>query len=352
MSQEISEIYNNILKGYKYVKTLIIYKKVTIPDFKKQPLEENDSFPREIQTYIKSNMKEMITYKININGKNIVLNFYTDKHSSIPDNKSLYKTFIIIYVLSLYSSKKCSRHLTIDIFLTPFRRMLPKKADDIIGPMNINGGYTYGGCRNTNEITIYREEEWFKVLIHELFHNLDLDFSTMDIDRWREKMLDIFGIESEYNIYETYCETWARILNVAIVSFMNSINSINSTNINKKEFLSKFNLLIKKEQIFSLVQSNKILKIIKRQENYRETTNVLCYYVLTAALINNYSEFLKWCATNNYKLLKFRHTYKNVNSFLNLILKEYNSQQFIKNLTHVDKMKKDRSLRMTSAFTI
>ena len=341
MSQEISEIYNNILKGYKYVKTLIIYKKVTIPDFKKQPLEENDSFPREIQTYIKSNMKEMITYKININGKNIVLNFYTDKHSSIPDNKSLYKTFIIIYVLSLYSSKKCSRHLTIDIFLTPFRRMLPKKADDIIGPMNINGGYTYGGCRNTNEITIYREEEWFKVLIHELFHNLDLDFSTMDIDKLREKMFDIFGIESEYNIYETYCETWARILNVAIVSFMNS------TNINKKEFLSKFNILIKKEQIFSLIQGNKIYKKIRNSNNYRENTNVLCYYVLTAALMNNYSEFMKWCNHNNSKLLKFRHTYKNVNSFLNLILQEYNSRLFVKNLSIASKLTKDRSLRMT-----
>ena len=27
-------------------------------------------FPREIQTYIESNMNEIITYKININGKN------------------------------------------------------------------------------------------------------------------------------------------------------------------------------------------------------------------------------------------------------------------------------------------
>ena len=97
-------------------------------------------------------------------------------------------------------------------------------------PININGGYTYGGCHNSNEITIYRQEEWFKVLIHELFHNLDLDFSTLNIDRWREKMFDIFGIESEYNIYETYCETWARILNIAIVSFMKSTNS---ENINK-----------------------------------------------------------------------------------------------------------------------
>ena len=40
------------------------------------------------------------------------------------------------------------------------------------------------GCRETSEITIYREEEWIKVLIHELFHNLNLDFSSMDITEW------------------------------------------------------------------------------------------------------------------------------------------------------------------------
>ena len=163
----------------------------------------------------------------------------------------------------------------------------------------------------------------------------------MNIDKWRDKMHDIFGIKSDYNIYEIYCETWARILNVAIISFMGL------TNIDKKEFSVRFNKLIKKERIYSLIQGNKILKFIKRQDNYRETTNILCYYVLTAALMNNYSEFLKWCTNNNAQLFKFRHTYKNVNSFLNLILKEYKNQDFVNNLIRVDKLKKDSSLRMT-----
>ena len=69
--------------------------------------------------------------------------------------------------------------------------------------------------------------------------------------------------------------------------------------------------------------------------------------------MNNYSEFMKWCANNNSKLLKFRNTYKNVNSFLNLILKEYNSRQFVNNLLNTikpaNKTVKDRSLRMTNA---
>ena len=126
------------------------------------------------------------SYKVNINNKNIIINFYTNKHSSNPEYRDLYKIFIMLYLLTLYSSKKCSKSLTIDIYFTPFKRSLPKNASDIIGPININGGFTYGGCMSSNKITVYREEEWFKVLIHELFHNLDLDFAEMNIDKWRE----------------------------------------------------------------------------------------------------------------------------------------------------------------------
>ena len=90
------------------ISQLIIYKKIIETIFEKQPLKENSSFPREIQLYIESNMKEMIIYKINMNGKNIVLNFYTDKHSRVPDNKDLYKT--------LKRKKLSTKHRTLKIY--------------------------------------------------------------------------------------------------------------------------------------------------------------------------------------------------------------------------------------------
>ena len=154
---EITEIYNNILKGYTYIKNKIIYKKITTFNLKKLDLKEISGVPKEIQLYIKENMNQIITYKVNINGKSIVLNFYTDtdKYSNTPNTKDLYKTFIVIYLLTLYSSKRCSKQLKIDIYLTPFKRMLPKK-NDIIEPINVNGGYTYEGCKHSNKITVYR----------------------------------------------------------------------------------------------------------------------------------------------------------------------------------------------------
>ena len=38
----------------------------------------------------------------------------------------------------------------------------------------------------------------------------------------QQKLFYKFEIKSEYNIYETYCEIWARILNVAIKCFFNN----------------------------------------------------------------------------------------------------------------------------------
>ena len=87
--------------------------------------------------------------------------------------------------------------LHIDIFLTPLKKIFPKKKMSQIDVINVNSGFSNFGCRNTANITIYREEEWVKVLIHELFHNLNLDFSTENIDRWREVMYEICGINSE-----------------------------------------------------------------------------------------------------------------------------------------------------------
>jgi len=343
---EIYEIYNNISNGYKYIEKLKIIQEVNKHNFK-SALSNSIYFPREIQRYIESNLNQMMTYKAIINGKNIILNFYTNKNSGkdVIEKDIIHKTFVIIYVLSLYSSNRCSNNLTINIFLTPFKRMLPKKATDIIGSINVNGGLTYGGCRHTNDITIYREEEWFKVLIHELFHAFNLDFATMRIDKFKKRIATKMGIPCDYNVYESYCETWARILNVA----MNSMTELTT----KNEFLSEFNVMIKAEQFFSVIQCNKIYKRIKNLRSplmYKENSNVICYYIFVGALMNNYEIFLKWCSNNNIALLKFDNTFKNVGSFSNLLLKQFNSKELRENLKIVDEIELGElknSLKMT-----
>ena len=59
---------------------------------------------------------------------------------------------------------------------------------NVLEPININGGVSNVCVKNSlSEIVIFRREEWFKVLIHETFHNYGLDFSDLIINSLRFK---------------------------------------------------------------------------------------------------------------------------------------------------------------------
>ena len=74
-----------------------------------------------------------------------------------------------------------------------------------------------------------------------------------------------------------------------------------------------------------------------KKENYRENSNVLCYYVFPAALMNNYRGFLNWCQ-HQQNFIKFDNTINNVDAFTNFILENYYSPQFLANLKLVEKI--------------
>ena len=153
-------------------------------------------------------------------------------------------------------------------------------------------------------------------------------------------MKNYFNINSNYNLYETYCESWARILNVAVFSFLKNINS-------KKNYLLDFNENIKLETKFSLYQCNKILEktLIEKR---KERTNVFAYYVLTAVIMLNSDSFIKWCKENNNNVLDFTKDKENIDNFLNFIINKFNDISFINALLKTSTFKSyDNSLRMT-----
>ena len=67
--------------------------------------------------------------------------------------------------------------VSIHLFMTDFKKEIPKSTVDVIDVMNVNSGLS-DVCQRDSEIIIYRKEEWFKVFIHETFHSLGLDFSN------------------------------------------------------------------------------------------------------------------------------------------------------------------------------
>ena len=93
-----------------------------------------------------------------------------------------------------------------------------KKNDRVISPSHVNGGLS-DICQIDGRIIVYRREEWFKVLIHESMHNYGLDFSTLDLSMANKKLHSIFSIQTDVKIFESYCEIWARIMNVFFESY-------------------------------------------------------------------------------------------------------------------------------------
>jgi len=295
----------------------------------------NDYFPQQIRKHIELNTINQVIYSCKINNRKILLTFFTfnDETDFSIYNKYAEKVFMLIYLLTNYSSNECSKSLNIYIYLTDFKRKLPDNNYSILESYNANGGFTTT-CNINSEIVVYRKEEWFKVLIHESFHNLGLDFSDMNVREFHSNIKKIFPIDSKFNLYESYCEFWARILNSAFCSY----NIINK-NVDKNIFNQCIELFIQLECLFSLFQCNKILNflglsyknlyetdkasMVARENMYKENTNIFAYYIVTAFLLDNHINVIDWCNKNNSSLFKFNKTQMNLNSFYELIENSY-----------------------------
>ena len=67
------------------------------------------------------------------------------------------------------------------------------------------------------------------------------------------------------------------------------------------------------------------------QENYKENTNILSYFIITNILIFNYVDFLSWCNDNNNNLYNFKKTNNNLFEFCQFIKNKYNNNIFLQN---------------------
>jgi hypothetical protein len=292
---------------------------------------------REMRECIKNNSKKVLTFNCKINQRDILLHFVLFKSHRCEESVSYYKTyahrvFMWLHMVSLKS--KCVESLDLYIYLTPFKKELPENKSEVIGPVNANTGYTYR-CEKKNEIVIYREEEWFKVLIHETMHTFGNDFNTEDgVDDTTATMTymkNLFSLPQGVNIQlsETYSEIWARIMNVAFQTYFKNPPSLESRT--AKQFKKNFDFYLHLEGVFSLYQCIKILDFMgvnyqhlvsdsEHSKNmmrsfYRENTHVFAYYVLTSILLNNRDDFLSWCIKNNgsglnmFKVKATRHEF-------------------------------------------
>ena len=400
--------------------------------------------PPKIAKYIKEHAKLVVEYNCDLgNGKNVKVKFilFDSSHYELNNIRKkgasyfkhcMLKIYIWLKVLSKYSSVECGKNLECFIYLTPFKRKLPScsgdetssnmyhytdspeneidddaenmygagnKHDKVISASHVNGGLS-NICQIDGRILVYRKEEWFKVLIHESMHNYGLDFSILDISMANKKLHSIFSIQTDIKIFESYCEIWARVMNLFFESYfeMNRHSRIlftplttrkkfihkqhkehkqhfvslknghghghghghvDSSVMDKKErFLNIFYDNLQHESVFSIFQCIKVLNFMGLDYNiisnctdenyiivkklYKEQTNVFAYYIIVAILIANFNNFILWCIDNNTNLFNFKKTNEAIESFIMFISKNYKNNELLNMIVNLEKRLENR----------
>ena len=432
VNEKIQMLYDELDKEFNNFKS-----NISLPCFKHKNINlKKDStvlssslfksiyIPVQISDYIKEKATTLIEYSCDIgNGKSVKVKFILFESNRYELNnirkkgatyfkQCVLKIYIWLKLLSKYSKAECGKNLDCFIYFTPFKRKLPSHSesellsnmyhssestqydmygagngtDGIIGASHVNGGLS-DICEPDGQIIVYRKEEWFKVFIHETMHNYGLDFAVLDnILRSNKKLQSIFSVQTDIKIFESYCETWARIMNVFFESYFEinrqsrslftplgtrkkmitnihknhkqhfvSVTVKNKTGFkdNKERFLNIFYDNMQHEAIFSIFQSVKILNFMGLDYNiisncnetnyiivkklYKENTNVFAYYVIVSVLIANFNNFILWCIDNNTNLFNFKKDITSVDNFIEFISKNYKNNDLLNAVVSMEK---------------
>lgn len=312
---------------------------VTTSDF-----QEDFHFPQIIPQYqyIESKVQNRLdSYK----GYSIQYNMYLPKndvvvHMHLPCSKSQLKPamakfareihFIFLWMMLVqdHIRNSCSRTMNIYIIFSPFKKTVGK-SNAVMDAYHVNSAFTTS-CKEHTDIVIYRNEEWFKVLIHETFHCLGLDFSSFpcNTEKAMEQLVSVHSQE-QIRIYESYCEYWAEVMHIVILSYMDTKS--------KKEYFQRFDFMMRRQLQFSVLQMVKILKhhglryheLITHKKKFHEKTHIVSYYIFKTVLLFSSSSFENWCKRHNVTLFQFQQDEGKIKKFLQFIVKHFKNDDFL-----------------------
>jgi hypothetical protein len=244
-----------------------------VKTFKDSQLTEDDFSSRFIPETIKNAVLKSITeqkvfketFKLHI--QNVRLNIHCFRGGAIKDaNISRLHSFLEIVVSFLlnFVERRENKTFHIELFfiLTNHLKTFNIHYDTCLKTSNINSGLTSRSDSN-KRIIIYRYEECYKVLLHELIHAIGLDMADLynirepKIKKLFSEIKNNFNIHSDYNnglflIEESYTEFWA--------SFIYTLFYCIERTQNKLECIKMFSERYSTEYIYSIIKINNIIK--------------------------------------------------------------------------------------------
>lgn len=355
----LKSMFDHMQKGVEsYIETI---EKNTISmepiDFKDQsifPQGSNfDYCPNEVKKHIQGMRKVGNTFKFTLQGHKVIVHIICSSKKGdklVPFmNSVIQRIYIWLYLAFQYSNEKCSKTMNIYLYMTGLEKTLPKTGSPI-REINANTAFTTS-CQESTEMHLFREEEWFKVFIHESFHNLGLDFSEFNHEKTNAEVLKIFPVSSDVRIFETYCEMWAEIIHCLFIVFFESEER------EPDAFIEQTQLLLDKERAFSMFQCAKVLDFYGldykdlyerttkshaiRKLKYKEETHVLSYYIIKSIFMFYVNDYVEWCVVHNGNSLNFNKEIgkldTNLMDYCTLIREHYNKDRYKDVLQAMDK---------------
>ena len=207
---------------------------------------------------------------------------------------------------------------------TKFKKKFPNKFK-ILGENEINSGVSYV---DLNKIYIFREEEFLKVFVHELFHCIDFDRFLFD-KKCNKKM----NVKVNHNCNEAYNELGALIYDCCFRTIENKkINLID---------------LIEKNRLFTMYQIKQILQYYNFNnfdfnKEFKENTSVYSYFILKGIYLYNLDNLLKIKSNYLFNINKNKFMIFHDNSINN---KDF--YNYMNNIILHNKYDKNKSLKMT-----
>lgn len=257
-------------------------------------------------------------------------------HRTATKQFDLYIRFIVTWLkyASEIASPKCATELHAYFLLTDLNKTTPDVHSDPIDVIHANTAFTTS-CSEKNTIVVFRREEWFKVFLHETFHCMGLDFSD-SADDSNSQILNMFKAvdkRTDVRLYETFCEIWAEIFNLLFCLFTSRTGKCSQFS------ERRFRHALFREQLFSIYQSNKLLRRAGFQYSelfepakklpYKENTNALSYYVLKSALIWNIDAFIQWTKSKSGGMSPIQFPANNVAEYCDLVIKSATTANYI-----------------------
>lgn len=320
--------------------------------------DDDRYIPYKVYEYIREKSEYCIRFQANIHGRTVSLFFITfpeshisvcqkhgrqrgDTHASANVCASeiavyqlyAYKVFVWLFIVTGLANKECSENgLNVYFYMTPFKKQRPASDDAVISAIHANTGVTRN-CETHGEIVVYRTEEWFKVFIHESMHNFNMDFIDLDLKSANEQLRRTFCIpHDDILLFETYTETWARIINTIFNTYFHD----DHTGASQTHFIRTVREKLADNAMFYAYQAVKVLDImglkyahitVQSAENtevcrkqYTEDTNVYAYYILGGILSVYALPFISWCCENNSgSSIRFSRNDRNLPRFVDFI---------------------------------